>query len=49
MTFMYKQKVTDIQPTDSPGCCMLCGEPGCVRFKNYYVCESCLEYIKTHC
>lgn len=29
--------------------CSLCGEmKGTIPFKNQYVCETCIEYLKTH-
>ncbi|MDD2483876.1 MAG: hypothetical protein PHQ50_02430 [Eubacteriales bacterium] len=26
--------------------CVLCGNPGTILFKNAFVCEDCLDYVK---
>lgn len=30
-------------------CCAICGTPiNIIRFKNGYICDSCLQYVKLH-
>ncbi|MGI6751155.1 MAG: hypothetical protein ACOX4U_00825 [Anaerovoracaceae bacterium] len=39
-TSMDSKKSTD---------CIICGGYGSVVFKGFYICESCINYIKTKC
>ena len=42
-----KNRTLSPQKTTADDLCPLCGKPGNISFRNSFVCEDCLGYIKT--